>query len=312
MKTLGLYFTAILALASRQVSADCLDGGLVIEGVKGCSYEALLAAYTQEFNDPVYSCSDTTPEADLWRKLGNAQSLAEAQAFVKNSICAPMYNARGFVPFTKIAARGTDYVFEKNYYNGYSNWNEQVETLYGINGLGQVSQNLKADSSSVTSFFAGDGSSKQVEFPSSLSNFQSCSSNSVMCCWVTDRQAGDNNGNCATPYDKNCVDKEPGDNTDLCYVDHKSSNMSKGNGEELFPLDDDNNSDNAEGPVHCHGFAWANDPFDFTSRYKGNNLFYVSMYDHMNQRGYVRAVPGAPMCGCTEQVGNNSGYVLTH
>jgi hypothetical protein len=78
--------------------------------------------------------------------------------------------------------------------------------------------------------------------------------------------------------------------------------MSKGNGEELFPFDDDNNSENAEGPVHCHGFAWANDPYDFTSRYKGNNLFFVSMYDHMNQRGYVRAVPGAPMCGCTEQV----------
>jgi hypothetical protein len=123
-----------------------------------------------------------------------------------------------------------------------------------------------------------------------------------MCCWVTDRQANDGNGNCANPYDLNCVDKNPGDNTDLCYVDHKSSNMSKGNGEELFPFDDNNNSDDAEGPVHCHGFAWGNDPNDFTSRYKGNNLFYVSMYDHMNQRGYVRAVPGAPMCGCTEQV----------
>merc|ERR1712045_187647 len=35
---------------------------------------------------------------------------------------------------------------------------------------------------------------------------------------------------------------------------------------------------------------------------KGNNLFYVSMYDHMHQRGYVRNVPGAPMCACAENM----------
>jgi hypothetical protein len=27
------------------------------------------------------------------------------------------------------------------------------------------------------------------------------------------------------------------------------------------------------------------------------------MFDHFNQRGYVRNVPGAPMCACAEQVG---------
>ena len=34
----------------------------------------------------------------------------------------------------------------------------------------------------------------------------------------------------------------------------------------------------------------------------GNNLFYVSMYDHLHQRGYARNIPGAPMCGCVEQM----------
>ena len=37
-------------------------------------------------------------------------------------------------------------------------------------------------------------------------------------------------------------------------------------------------------------------------RYAANNLFYISMYDHMYQRGYVRNVPGAPMCGCLEKM----------
>ena len=37
-------------------------------------------------------------------------------------------------------------------------------------------------------------------------------------------------------------------------------------------------------------------------RYAANNLFYISMYDHMHQRGYVRNVPGSPMCGCLEKM----------
>jgi hypothetical protein len=41
---------------------------------------------------------------------------------------------------------------------------------------------------------------------------------------------------------------------------------------------------------------------DPSATYKGNNIFYVSMYDHMYKRGYVRNVPGAPMCGCAEQM----------
>jgi len=65
-----------------------------------------------------------------------------------------------------------------------------------------------------------------------------------------------------------------------------------------FPGDDND----GEGAIHCHGFAWAEDDADPSSRYKANNLFYVSMYDHMLQRGYVRNIPGAPMCGCIEQM----------
>ena len=34
----------------------------------------------------------------------------------------------------------------------------------------------------------------------------------------------------------------------------------------------------------------------------GNNLFYISMYDHLYKRGYARNIPGAPMCGCVEQM----------
>ena len=45
-----------------------------------------------------------------------------------------------------------------------------------------------------------------------------CKAHAAQCCWPRDRQAKDNNGNCNTPYDSYCVDKNVGDNTDLCYI----------------------------------------------------------------------------------------------
>ena len=104
------------------------------------------------------------------------------------------------------------------------------------------------------------------------------------------------NGNCATPYDENCVDKDVADNNNLCFVDMEKGNASTNfdnDGFVGFPGD----NQEGEGSIHCHGFAWSNNANDHTARYKANNLFFVSMYDHMYQRGYVKNIPGAPMCG---------------
>ena len=57
-----------------------------------------------------------------------------------------------------------------------------------------------------------------------------------------------------------------------------------------------------EGPVHCHGFAWSTEETEITARYKANALYFVSMYDHMHNRGYVENIPGSSMCGCVEHV----------
>lgn len=58
-----------------------------------------------------------------------------------------------------------------------------------------------------------------------------------------------------------------------------------------------------EGAIHCHGLAWDSDPNDPTARFRFNNFFYVSLYDHMYTRGYVENMIDSdfvPMCGCTE------------
>jgi len=64
--------------------------------------------------------------------------------------------------------------------------------------------------------------------------------------------------------------------------------------------------------LHCHGFAWAHDGValgDINTKARWNNLFFVSMYDHLYQRGYVDSITDDPliageqaMCGCVEDM----------
>uniref|UniRef100_A0A7S3NEI7 Uncharacterized protein n=1 Tax=Aureoumbra lagunensis TaxID=44058 RepID=A0A7S3NEI7_9STRA len=125
--------------------------------------------------------------------------------------------------------------------------------------------------------------------------YPTCAHNVLMCCFSSDRQANDNNGNCAEPYDENCVDADPADNTDICYADHsrlpQASRVAAGL--SIF-------KDEEEGDTHCHGMVWSEDIYEDQARFAGNNLFYISMYDHLYTRGYVENIPGAPMCGCLE------------
>jgi hypothetical protein len=66
----------------------------------------------------------------------------------------------------------------------------------------------------------------------------------------------------------------------------------------------------SEGDIHCHGVAWAESENDPTYRLRFNNLFFVSMYDHMYTRGYVQNALGKPdevrsdipMCSCIEDM----------
>lgn len=175
--------------------------------------------------------------------------------------------------------------FLKEFYDGNTFMNEEVTGSFN-----PVSRQIK-------SFYQNAATSEIVAWPDdSIDNFDSCELNTVMCCWVADRRA-DNDGNCATPLSENCVDADPADNTDLCYVDNTRSPQANhvDGGFILFP-------NNVEGPTHCHGFVFSDDESEESALYKANNLFYVSMYDHLRNRGYVRNVPGAPMCGCLEQM----------
>jgi len=305
--------TAVLSATSLAAAQDggeqtCVVGAFALEFDGACTAEAIVAAYADQVFDAPGARSPTCAadaETDLNAKL-DAAGLSGAAA-----LCDQVYAAQDRVPFTDAAKRGTDLHFERMFYNGRTDWQEEVETLYETEDQTPTSV-LEDDAVQVRTFYRGIAQGRRVEWPGALSNFRSsvtdaddlatCTTNAAMCCWPKDRQAGDNNGNCATPYDEECVDKDPADNTDLCFVDPRRGNNSTGfdstDGVLVYP--DDNND--GEGSVHCHGVAWSNDVNHHSARYKANNLFFVSMYDHMYQRGYVQNIPGAPMCGCVEQM----------
>eukprot|EP00585_Thalassiosira_rotula_P006502 CAMPEP_0196158876 /NCGR_PEP_ID=MMETSP0910-20130528/46036_1 /TAXON_ID=49265 /ORGANISM="Thalassiosira rotula, Strain GSO102" /LENGTH=1315 /DNA_ID=CAMNT_0041423787 /DNA_START=50 /DNA_END=3998 /DNA_ORIENTATION=- len=307
---LSLHF-APKARAQQQCSG--VSGPFTLTDITGhCTYDVLLEEYTSQVFDAMGStCSENklTAKEDFDAKLLATFTGAKTGVDAGAMLCKSLYDDATVVPFTNAADKGTDLHFEQLFYNGRGEWQEEVETLYeakDADGNKVATSVLRKDASKVNEFYGNTAQYGRVSWPgegeNALPNFDNCPSHAAMCCWPKDRQARDNNGNCARPYDENCVDKDPADNTNLIFSDFAKGKKATGydspEGFAEFPGDDDN----GEGPIHCHGFAWADDEYSSISRYKANNLFYVSMYDHMHQRGYVENIPGSPMCGCMDQM----------
>jgi hypothetical protein len=259
-----------------------------------------------KFREKVTSTSDHACLVCLYNHA-KGTALTEIDDVVTD-LCVEGYGAYQY-PFADITGKGAQ--FDNEHYAGGGEWNYEVETAAG-------EDRLKVDAARVDDVYYYQAQRRIIEFPTDtiesfnpftsnvvegVQDLDGCDLNAAYCCFAQDRQAGDNNGNCATPYEYNCVDKDPADNTNICLVDHtrstKANHVSAG-----FSLYGDlkRGRENIEGSVHCHGFAWGEDPLDVDNVYKGNLLFYVSMYDHLTQRGYARNIPGSPMCACAENM----------
>lgn len=151
-------------------------------------------------------------------------------------------SAGNFVKYTP-----ESYVFSKEFFDGGTWLNFDRETTKASSD-GSTTQVLKDDAAFINQLYNSQAQSNGIEFPDAMPNFEECQVDAVMCCWIQDRQANDNNGNCETPYDENCVDSDPADNTDICYVDMERDIQSSyvPSGKAVF-VDED------EGDTHCHG-----------------------------------------------------------
>lgn len=239
----------------------------------------------------------------------NSDSQLTTIGEVVDKLCLDGYSSDVF-PFSEISRKGAQ--FDNEHYSGGGEWNYEIETSAG-------EDRLAVDAARVDDIYHYEAQRKVIEFPdksieslnpynsansiNDIQDLDGCDLNAAYCCFAQDRQAGDNNGNCATPYEYNCVDKDPADNTNICYIDHNRSSKAShvNSGVSIFG-DFVKDKENIEGSVHCHGFAWGEDPLHTDNVYKGNLLFFVSMYDHLTQRGYARNIPGSPMCACAENM----------
>jgi len=108
-------------------------------------------------------------------------------------------------------------------------------------------------------------------------NFQNCDARAVMCCFTDNHQ------------------EELSTNAKVCYHDMEDSATSNHikAGWTLF----DSESEGA----YCKAFSWHDDEEHMSARYRGNALFYTSMYS-LYDEGYAGNIPSAPMCACIEQM----------
>lgn len=273
----------------------------------GCTYSKLLTSIQQKLHDydpmahEVIPCYHSAAKELSYHLPSNT---TDVEAYI-NSLCEQAhedYKNEHQVPWFNVTQQGDK--FDKEYYDGNGDWNEEHQSNYPHPPVipGQASNVLNRDAERVDDLYETNLQRYPLTWPgdspTSITNFESCELQSAMCCWVSDRQANDNNGNCATPYDERCLDADPGDNTDLCAVDMARSTKDSTHVDDGFAIF----RAGEEGPVHCHGLAWGQDEMEPSFRYRANNLFYVSMSDHLHDRGYVRNVHGAPMCGCVEHM----------
>jgi len=279
--------------------AYCLPSTKFELFTSGCNYEKLLGSITLRINNPdelndIIPCPHSAAEELLL--LLSVDELSSAETKISD-LCKEAVDNFGIDQWSKITKRGVE--FDKEYFDGNGEWNEEHQSNYphlpvipgqAANVLSRDTEYVKRKEEIVQR--------RPLEWPEEISNFENCQLQSVMCCWVSDRQANDNNGNCATPYDERCTNADPGDNTDVCAVDMSRSGKDSVHVNDGFALFHEND----EGPVHCDGFAWGEDENEPEFRYRANNLFHISMIDHLRYRGYVRAVQGAPMCACTEKM----------
>jgi len=114
-------------------------------------------------------------------------------------------------------------------------------------------------------------------YPANMNLETSCALQTAMCCFTDDSNGADDGFASETT-------------TDVCRHDLANSPQSNHikQGWSVFH--------GTEAPVHCVGFTWESED-DLI----GNMMYDISL-SQTAEKGYLKGVPGAPMCGCIEHM----------
>jgi hypothetical protein len=153
----------------------------------------------------------------------------------------------------------------------------EYDSLLNYTYLSYFGQEMKSKG-----YFTKNATALEImdDYPPYIANFNltsKCSLNTMMCCY-TENRLGD--------------DFE--DNADVCYHDLEKSYFSNNvrHGYGVF---------DPEYPAYCTAFHWDEDESSASYQYRGNALFDISFGTFL-RKGYVKNIPGAPMCSCIESM----------
>lgn len=162
--------------------------------------------------------------------------------------------------------------FLKNFLDGGSAWNDnKSEDLSVINSVDYQT----------TVFSTPDGGTSE-HYPQYFSNFflddLECPLGAIECCYTDTRKSSFSG------------------NADMCALDMSGaakSNHIKDSSMTFY-------NTNSAGQAMCTGFAYEKGSFGDAVKY--NTLFHMAMKKNLFKDGYLKNIPGAPMCGCVEQM----------
>jgi len=166
--------------------APCLDsvGDATVIDTNSCSYNTLVTALEGVLAD-IDGC-DNTAEEELQEIFG-----VDSESDVQEEIARRCNDAVDVLDFESLTGRGE--IFDKEYYDGGTYWNEERE--YYKNKIPE--DKLKTDPGQRIDYIKRNLAEKDhITWPDYMDNFEDCELRAAMCCFVQDRQARDNNGNC--------------------------------------------------------------------------------------------------------------------
>ena len=136
-----------------------------------------------------------------------------------------------------------------------------------------------------SSVFATPDGGTSAYYPKYFSNFfhkggEECPLGVIECCYIGSREA-------SNPFTANA---------EMCALDMSGAAQSNHIKARSMTYYDANSSDQA----YCTGFAYENDSFGDAVKY--NTLFHLAMETNLSQKALVKNIPGAPLCGCVEQM----------
>jgi hypothetical protein len=174
--------------------------------------------------------------------------------------------------------------FLKNFLDGGTFWNEYTDTT-GVYSLEDSASQVQQVSSVITEtvLSAPDGGAN-AKYPNYFSNFyndgEECRLGAITCCYTASRSPGTTLAG----------------NSDMCAHDMYLSAQSNHIHKKSYTIYDPQGTNNA----YCSGFAW--DEGSFADDVKYNTLYKMAIGENLFEHDRVRNIPGAPMCGCAEQM----------